>query len=541
MNDQQTFWDLGHRTEAPALPAFQERPYQKDARLAVQEAFQTQDSVIIEMATGLVKTEVVTQLMDQWEDGRCLFIAPRIELIGQAASKIAMRTGEMPGVEQAGLWSDETPWGRSPFVVASKDTLISGDPKRYTRLRDVGLVVVDECHLSITKAWHEVLSYYMGQGAKVLGVTATARRHDQRAMYNIYENCVYQYGIVQAIRDGWLVNAATDCIQIESLDLSGVSSSGRPWGRDFVDHELASRMEEYETVAEIAEVTARETRGTKTAIYCASVEEARLVAERLRDVHDIPADWVCSDTSRCTPEHRRKAIHSFKNPGGITHLCNVEILSLGWDYPALAAIVMARPTRSLTLYTQIFGRGTRVLPDVVDGIPDSTPEKRRAAIAASAKPTFRMIDLVDASLYHKIRTSPDVMSGIFSMEAVAIAKKLAVESEEKLELDELLVEAQKQAQAEAQERTRKENARVAAEIAYSKTRIDPFADAREGDIATARKGARFTFGRYKGQLVKDVPTWYLTGCARGKPMITAPWLKGAIKKELGFRFEFGGE
>ncbi len=538
MSEQQTFWDLGPRKEPAPGPVFAERPYQRDARVAVQDSFESHDSVIIEMATGLGKTEVVTQLMDQWEDGRCLFIAPRIELIGQAAGKIAVRTGEMPGVEQASLWSDETPWGRSPFVVASKDTLLSGDPKRYTRLRDVGLVVVDECHLSITKAWHEVLSYYMEQGAKVLGVTATARRHDHRAMYNLYEDCVYQYGIVQAIKDGWLVNAVTDCIQIESLDLSDVRSTGRTYGRDFVESELSARLEDYETVAEIAEVTARETKGVKTAIYCSSVEEARLVAERLKDSHGIRADWVCSDTTRCTEQHRREAINSFKDPDGITHLANVEILSLGWDYPALSAIVMARPTRSLTLYTQIFGRGTRVLPNVVDGIPDSTPEKRRAAIAASAKPHFRMIDLVDSSLHHKIRTSPDVMSGTYTMEVVQRAKELAIEKEDKEELDELMQEAQKKLREEEAERIREENARLEAQIKYTTNRVDPFADAREGSVVKKRRGARFTFGRFKGQLVQDAPTWYLAGCKRGRPLITAPWLKNAINKELGRRFEF---
>ena len=127
---QQLFnFDTQTKQQVPAVVShttasgFVERPYQQDARIAVQSAFETVDSTIIEMATGLGKTEIFTQLMSQWEHGRCLVIAPQITLVSQAAKKIQKRTGILPGIEQAHNWSDETPWGRSKFVVASKDTL----------------------------------------------------------------------------------------------------------------------------------------------------------------------------------------------------------------------------------------------------------------------------------------------------------------------------------------------------------------------------------------------------------------------------------
>ena len=110
---------------------FVERPYQADAREAIQNIFAQDEganSVLIELATGLGKTEIFTQIMKDWEEGRCLVIAPYITLISQAAKKIYIRTGIEPAVEQAQNWSVETPWGRSDFIVASKDTLISGTP-----------------------------------------------------------------------------------------------------------------------------------------------------------------------------------------------------------------------------------------------------------------------------------------------------------------------------------------------------------------------------------------------------------------------------
>lgn len=511
---------------------FQERPYQAAARQKVQDSFNTYDSVLIELATGLGKTEIFTQLMKEWKDGRCLVIAPYITLISQAAKKIFKRTGVQPGIEQAENYSVETPWGREKFVVASKDTLISGDVPRYERIRDVGLVVVDEAHLSITKSWEEILNFYRAGGAKVLGVTATARRHDKRSMLNIYEECVYQYGITEAVPDGWLVPALSDCIQLESLDLKGIQSSNTKYGYDFNRTQLNSLLENMETVVEIAEVTARETKGEKTAIYCSSVEEARLVAERLVDSHGIKADWIASDQSKCTPQRRREVLRSFtEDPDGVSHVCNVGILTTGWDYPELRTIIMARPTRSRALYTQVFGRGTRPLNGVVD-FHGSDRDSRRQAIATSAKPNFRMIDLVDASLAHKIVTSPDVMSGNMSMEVVARAKENILSNDDPVELDEAIIEAEKQVREEQEEAKRKERSRIEAEINYRTMRVDPYAPTSEAGIRKKKKGARMLYGRFKGILVEEIPTWYLKGCLAGRPYIAHAWLRKSIVREI---------
>ena len=533
---QPTLWDKV--VKLPPKAVFKERPYQQEAREAVQEAFKTMDSCIIELATGLGKTEIFTQIMDQWTDGRCLVIAPQITLVAQAASKVELRTGERPGIEQASLWSDETPWGRSKFVVASKDTLVRG---RYERIRDVGLVVVDECHLSITESWAKLLMHFMEDGAKVIGVTATAKRHDKRSMRNVYQGCAYQYGIVDAIKDGWLVSAETKCIRIESLDLSMVGSTNTTMGRDFIQKELNHQLEDLETVYEISSVVARETRDKKTAIYCASVEEARLVAERLKDSYGINASWICSDTSRCPAEQRRSALESFaKDPKGISHLCNVGILTTGWDFPALEAIVMARPTKSKPLYTQIFGRGTRPLAGIVD-FEGSTPESRRAAIAASAKPKFLMIDLVDATMAHKIVTSPDVMAGEWGMEVTERVKEKLLENEAAAELDEVMLDAVRELSDEKERKEREKRKRIAAEALYSYQDVDPFYG-RVGAIKKRPKkeaGARFPFGRFRGILVKNVDTWYLKSAIyNNKPRLTVGWLRGAVLKELKRRGEY---
>ena len=97
------------------------------------------------------------------------------------------------------------------------------------------------------------------------------------------------------------------------------------------------------------------------------------------------------------------------------------------------------------LYTQIFGRGTRPLEGTVD-FAGSTADTRCDAIANGSKPFFKMIDLVDVTLAHKIMTSPDVMGGTWGVDVVARAKESLAEKDEVVEIDEALRAAQKQLQ-----------------------------------------------------------------------------------------------
>ena len=302
------------------------RNYQTDCVNAIRADFLNQDSLLIELATGLGKTEVFTEIARTWEQGRVLVVCPMIELISQAATKIRKRTGIMPDIEQASTRSNESEWCRNSFIVASKQSLCSGKKRgvrRWERIKGIGLVIVDEAHLSLTQEYADMFSYFREQGAKFLGVTATAKRHDKRALGQLYQHCSYQYGIVPAVSDGWLVSAVAECVQLKTLDLSGVGTGMTQHGKDFNKTELSEKLENLETVYEIADVTAKESGNLKTVVYCASVEEARLVAERLTDNYKIKADWVCSKKEQCSDQRRADVLKSFTTePNGIQIVCN---------------------------------------------------------------------------------------------------------------------------------------------------------------------------------------------------------------------------
>ena len=533
--------------------SFALRDYQQKAVDAIRDQLTRVDSTLAVLPTGCGKTEIFVQLASEWQEGRTLVIAPQIELVGQAAKKISQRTGIMPGIEQGNLRSNEYNLAfRSPFICASKQSLASkrGSFKRYEGLRDIGLVVVDEAHLAATTIFAEILDYYKERGAKVVGVTATPHRHDKKAMANIFETSAFKMFIKEAVDLGWLVAPLANCAQIESLDLSEVGTKGKHG--DFREGELAKVMEQEEVVFEIAEITASESmvegRTLKTVVYCATVNEAQAIAERLRDHHNLKAEWICGDKQRCSDNKRATTLSELEKPDGeVDIVCNVGVLTTGWDMPTLEHIVMGRPTKSLSLYTQIVGRGTRPLPGTVD-FDDSTPELRRESIANSAKPNFKLTDIYDNSMEHSLCSILDVLGGEMGLDAKARAQIKLRDREQYADVDQIVKEAEaeiakekaEKERREAEEKERLRRQAIASKAKYNNVEVDPLTGAESGGLR-AKRGCnyRMPWGKFKGQRIGDVPDWYLNWLMNKAKKPPTGKLGYLIKSEVSERSSTG--
>jgi superfamily II DNA or RNA helicase len=370
--------------------------------------------------------------------------------------------------------------------------LCSGNgTKRYERFKDVGLVILDEAHYACTESYKAMVDFFRDGGAKVLGVTATAKRHDKKSMGQIFDDCCYQMGILDAIEDGWLVPVKVTCKQLENLDLSDVQTSNTFLGKDFNQKQLAEKLENPKVIYEICEAVKQETTGEKTAIFCQSVDEAQAVAELLVDKYGIKADWICADKRRCSDARRNDVMTRFCDEAdtSLTHLANVGILTTGWDYPGLKCIVMARPTTSLPLFTQIFGRVTRSIER--DGKPvvdfdGSDSASRKEAIAESSKPFGRVIDLVDVSLHHKICTSVDVLGGNWTLVKQQEVAELIRDKEGRFTLDELEEEHRKLLEQRREEQLRKQRAARQAAATFHDVEVNPFG----GNRSNGRNGSQ---------------------------------------------------
>ena len=298
----------------------------------------------------------------------------------------------------------------------------------------------------------------------------------------------------------------------------------------------------------MADVIARESVGLKTAVYCSSVAQAEKLSEILSVRYGLMAGFVCADEKKCPPEQRLEVLHSFKSdvPGAIQIVTNCGIITVGFDFPGLEHIVMARPTKSLSLYTQILGRATRPLSGTVD-FPGSTPELRRAAIADSRKPHFKMTDLVDISLSHRICTTIDALEGEMDeklrdrfMEEVTDGGLVDVQQKmeelrRKIEDEERAEKVREAERVKRQQMLLEARRRqgIRANVQYDTVAVDVM-DApgiNQRSLPKVRTGPVALFGKYKGQPLAAIDSgylkWKLTNITK-----MPEWYRTQIQNEL---------
>ena len=158
--------------------------------------------------------------------------------------------------------------------------------------------------------------------------------------------------------------------------------------------------------------------------------------------------------------------------GKVQVVCNCGVLTEGFDDPGVEVVIMGRPTKSRSLYSQMVGRSTRPLPGVVDG--PETAEARRAAIAASAKPSCLVVDFVGNAGKHKLVTSADILGGKVSEEAVELAVRRARQAGGPVNMTEALDEAEEELREQKRLAEAARRARLVATARFTTQSVDPF-------------------------------------------------------------------
>lgn len=328
------------------------RPYQAEAVGAIEGRWAGGDrSTLLVMATGTGKTIVMARVAEDAvsEGGRVLVLAHRGELLQQAADKIHAATGLRCSVERAG----ETSVGTFERVtVGSVQTLM-----RERRLRALGRgrfthVLVDEAHHAVSDSYRAVLDYF--DDARVLGVTATADRGDRRSLGEVFDSLAYEYGMAQAIRDGYLCPIEAQTVPLR-VDISGVSVRSGDYSAD----ELGTALDPY--LPAIADEMARAgLHGAHAVVFLPLIATSRKMCRLLRE-----RGFAAAEVNGQSPD-RSEILADFA-AGRHDVLCNSLLLTEGWDCPPVDCIVNLRPTKSRSLYAQIVGRGTRLSPETGKG------------------------------------------------------------------------------------------------------------------------------------------------------------------------------
>lgn len=329
------------------MGALQMRPYQQAAREAIHAEWNDgRRRTLLVLPTGTGKTIVFAAVTeDQVRSGsRVLVLAHRGELLEQAADKIKRSTGLTSAVEKAEQTCLDS-WCR--VVVGSVQSL-----QRPARLEQFpadyfGTIIIDEAHHAITDGYQRVLEHF--PEANVLGVTATPDRGDMRNLGEVFDSLAYEYKLTQAIREGYLCPILAQTIPLQ-LDISQVALSGG----DFAVGGLGTALDPY--LEQIASEMQTACAGRKTVVFLPLIKTSR----KFRDILNSKGFRAAEVNGQS--EDRAEILSDFSN-GKYNVLCNSMLLTEGWDCPSVDCIVVLRPTKVRSLYSQMVGRGTRLSPE----------------------------------------------------------------------------------------------------------------------------------------------------------------------------------
>lgn len=320
------------------------RPYQANAVQAVSDEFQKgHKHTLLVLPTGTGKTIVFAKVVELHVNGgkRALILAHRSELLGQASEKLKLACGLDTALEKA----ESTSVGTGEAVtVASVQTL--SQEKRLTRFPHdyFDLIVVDEAHHCMSDTYQTILRYF--DTAKVLGVTATPDRSDQKKLSEFFDSKAYEYSLREAVKDGYLCPVKAQMIPLE-LNIKDVGISNG----DYAVGEIGSAIEPY--LNQIVLEMLNYCKGRKTVVFLPLIDTSRKFCELL-NLHGFRAAEVNGKS-----KDREEILKDFEN-GEYDVLCNSMLLTEGWDCPAVDCIIVLRPTKVRSLYQQMVGRGMRL-------------------------------------------------------------------------------------------------------------------------------------------------------------------------------------
>lgn len=358
------------------------RDYQRDCLRALGERYRAGvRRQLVCLPTGTGKTVIFAEFPRYFRmKKRMLVLAHREELLDQARDKLLRANPELSvEIEQAGRHAGQ----ESDVVVASVPTLGRSGSSRLEHLNpeDFYLIVVDEAHHATAETYRRALGHFgvfePGTRKLLVGFTATPKRGDGQGLDGVFEEISFSRDLPEMVEAGYLAPLAAYRIETD-VDLTGVKTRLG----DFVPSQLSRAVDVQDRNELVVAVHQELLKGRKTLVFCVDVGHAHHLAEAFSRA-GVAAAAVSGETPR---GDRERLLAGFRN-GSVRVLTNCMVLTEGYDEPSIEGVVLARPTKSTLLYTQMIGRGTRLFP---------------------GKEHVTVVDVADASRGHKIVTLPSL-------------------------------------------------------------------------------------------------------------------------------------
>tara|TARA_B100000963_G_scaffold352279_1_gene365203 strand:- start:7087 stop:8649 length:1563 start_codon:yes stop_codon:yes gene_type:complete len=329
--------------------------YQENAintLMSRMDKFPDRYNLLFQLPTGGGKTVIFSELAKRFilkTGKRVLILTHRIELCGQT-SRMLTDIGipnKIINSKVKELDEEDDHW----CFVAMVETLNNRLNDECIEFENLGLVVIDEAHYN---SFRKLFGHFANQ--IILGVTATPLSSNVKLpLKDNYNELIVGESISSLVNQEFLAKAVTYSYDVNlrslKIGINGdytVSSSERLYGNYLMQEKLLYAYEE-------------KARGTKTLIFNNGINTSKQVqAMFIEEGHE------CMHLDNTHSERERQQILEWfeKKPDAI--LSSVSILTTGFDSPSVQTIILNRATKSLTLYHQMIGRGSRILPNKRD-------------------------------------------------------------------------------------------------------------------------------------------------------------------------------
>lgn len=371
--------------------------YQADVSYRTLEKLSSPCSrVLLQMPTGAGKTrtamEVVCRFINAKPRSKVLWLAHSEELCDQAVTAFKenwAHVGRHP-VNLYRCWGNNTP----EFPIAEDSFIVAGFSKAYSMMKDqcispeANLVVIDEAHMSLAPTYARAIEWTREMSARVLGLTATPGRsvsnvHENSELSNFYNENIVSIpddgaGVIHRLQGmGILSNCEREPLLTNvdfhlTRDEWQTLSEELDYPKAFLERVALDQERNRIIIEKLWELAES---GQQVLLFAASVEQSRMLCAALI-YRGHRAAHIDGSTSK---ENRRSSIAKFRR-GDINVICNYGVLATGFDSPNVDIVMIARPTKSIVLYSQMIGRGMRgpsvggtdtfTLVDVIDNVTD---------------------------------------------------------------------------------------------------------------------------------------------------------------------------
>lgn len=332
------------------------RKHQLDAKNAILRAWDTFDSVMLQMPTGTGKTYLFTSIIkdlisfykSQKREINILVVAHRLELLDQIASSLknyGIPCGFIQGTREQHLWQR--------VQVGSILSLISEKNEMSVRRCKFDFIIVDEAHHTLADSYKRLFDMF--PEAKKLGVTATPWRMNHESFLSVYQTLITTPQVKWFIQKHLLSDFDYVSVKPDSNIQKLVNSIDVAATGDFVNDALSAAFDNQRIRSKLYDSFHKYASDRKGIVYAINKQHARNIAELYSSKGYVSVNIDC-DTPK---DERERLINEFK-AGNIQVLVNVELFTEGFDCPDVSFIQLARPTRSLALYLQQVGRGLRI-------------------------------------------------------------------------------------------------------------------------------------------------------------------------------------